>query len=123
LGFEPSEFLALLQHHFSDELKRLRGQAPKWRCYDCKRWIPREELPMKCSECSGAPERVKRHRYSKVARKLVMNDAMICKHCVDKHDHLRQMVLDTMFQAYQHGLEKRLTMEAMGKFARGEMVQ
>jgi len=105
---EPSEFLAMMQNHWRDELKRLRGKPPLWR------WIPREELPMKCSECSGPPLQGKKvgYRYKKI-----LQDAMVCSHCVNKHDHLRKMVLDAMMQAYAHGLEKRATMRAMGKFA------
>jgi hypothetical protein len=118
-ALEPSEFLALMQHHWRDELRRLRAQPPLFRCFDCKRWIPREELPMRCSECSGPPLQGKKvgYRYKKI-----LQDAMICKHCVDKHDHLRKMVLEAMFTAYQHGLEKRLTMKAMRKFAAGRPV-
>ena len=116
---EPSEFLAMMQHHWRDELRRLRAKAPLWRCFDCKRWIPREELPMKCSECSGPPLQGKKVGYR---FKKVLQDAMICKNCVNKHDHLREMVLDAMMQAYAHGLEKRLTMRAMKNFASGAPV-
>jgi hypothetical protein len=111
---EPSEFLAMMQHHWQDELKHLRAKAPLWRCFDCKRWIPRDELPMKCSECSGPPLQGKKVGYK---YKKILQDAMVCKNCVNKHDHLRKMVLDAMIAAYAHGLEKRLTMEAMKGFA------
>jgi len=108
---EPSDFLRTMQHHWNEELKHLRGQAPLWRCFDCKRAIPREELPLRCEECSGASEHVKRHKFSKIKRKLVTQDAMICIKCVDKHDHLRKMVEDLQFQVYARGLERR-AMEA-----------
>ena len=111
---EPSEFLAMMQFHWRDELTCLRGQAPLWRCFDCKRWIPREELPMRCSECSGPPLRGKKVGYK---HKKILQDAMVCKNCVDKHDHLKNMVLDAMMQAYAHGLEKRATMKAMKNFS------
>lgn len=117
-ALEPSEFLALMQHHWREELKKLRGQAPAFRCFDCKRWIPREELPMRCSECSGPPLQGKKVGYK---YKKILQDAMVCRHCVDKHDHLRQMVLDTMMQAYAHGMEKRATMKAMRNFAGGNV--
>jgi len=117
---EPSQFLAMMQHHWRDELKLLRAKPPLWRCFDCKRWIPRSELPMKCSECSGPPLQGKKVGYK---YKKILQDAMVCSHCVDKHDHLRKMVLDAMFTAYQHGLEKRLTMEAIKKFAHGQVIQ
>ena len=55
-------------------------------------------------------------------RKLITQDAMVCKNCVDKHDHLKEMILGLQFEAYQNGLEKRLTMEAMRKFASGAPV-
>jgi len=116
----PSQFLAMVEHHYREDLARNKGKAPKFRCFDCKRWIPANELPLRCNECSGAPERVKRYQYSKVNRKLVLNDAHICNRCVDKHDHLKQMVLNLQFEAYTHGTEKRLTMEAMRKFAGGD---
>lgn len=117
---EPSTFLRMMQHHWRDELKRLRGQAPLWRCFDCKRWIPRDELPMKCSECSGPPLQGKKVGYK---YKKILQDAMVCSKCVDKHDHLRKMVLDAMMQAYAHGLEKRATMKAMKNFAGGNLVE
>lgn len=110
----------MVSFHYLEELSALRGQAPKFRCFDCKRWIPREELPLRCSECSQEPERVKRYQFSKVKRKLTFNDAHVCKNCVDKHDHLRVMVLNLQFDAYTHGTEKRLTLEAMKKFAGGD---
>jgi len=74
---------------------------------------------MRCSECSGPPLQGKKvgYRYKKI-----LQDAMVCSRCVDKHDHLKRMVLDAMFQAYTHGLEKRLTMEAMRKFVTGGQV-
>ena len=75
---------------------------------------------MKCSECSGPPLQGKKVGYK---YKKILQDAMVCSHCVDKHDHLRKMVLDAMFTAYQHGLEKRLTMEAIKKFAHGQVIQ
>ena len=117
---EPSEFLAMMQHNWRNQLKRLRGQEPLWRCYDCKRWIPRDELPMKCSKCSGPALQGKKVGYK---HKKVLQDAMVCAHCVDKHDHLRNMVLDAMMQAYAHGLEKRATMRAMKQFAGGVAVE
>lgn len=121
-ALEPSEFLTMVQHKWRDELKRLKGKAPLFRCFDCKRWIPREELPLRCSECSGPNERVKRYAHSKISRKLVTQDAMVCSRCVDKHDHLRKMVLELQFEAYRHGMEKRATMKAMKDFAGGEIL-
>lgn len=118
-ALEPSEFLALVQHQYRDDLKKLRFKQPLFRCFDCHRWIPREELPLRCSECSGPNLRGKKIGYR---RKLVTQDAMICSRCVDKHEHLRQMVLDLQFEAYQNGLEKRATMEAMRKFAGGQVI-
>ncbi|SRR5260221_7410647 len=113
-ALEPSEFLAMVQYHWNEELKHLRGHSPLFRCFDCKRWIPREELPLRCSECSGPHLRGKKIGYK---RKLITQDAMVCKNCVNKHDHLQKMVLDLQFKAYAHGLEKRATMDAMKKFA------
>jgi len=111
----PSEFLAMMQHQWRDQLKRhARNQPSLWRCFDCKRWIPRDELPMKCPECSGAATQGKKVGYR---HKKILNDAMVCKNCVDKHDHLRKVVLDAMMQAYAHGLEKRATLKAMKGFA------
>jgi len=107
---EPSDFLRTMQHHWEEELKHLRGQAPLWRCFDCKRAIPREELPLRCSECSGPDLRGKKVGYK---FKKIRQDAMICVKCVDKHDHLRQMVTDFQFQVYARGLERR-AMQAAG---------
>lgn len=104
----------MVQFHYRFELARLRGKEPRFRCFDCKRWIPRNELPLRCSECSGPNLRGKKIGYK---RKLVTQDAMVCCHCVDKHDHLRDMVLELQFDAFRHGQEKRATMEAMKKFA------
>ena len=103
-ALEPSEFLAMMQFHWRDELKAIHGFQPLWRCFDCKRWIPRDELPLRCNECSGPDLRGKKvgYRYKRVTQ-----DAMICKNCVDKHDHLREMIYDLQCQAYAHGLEKR----------------
>lgn len=115
----PSEFLALVQHRYRNDLKPLHFKQPLFRCFDCKRWIPRAELPLRCSECSGPNLRGKKIGYK---RKLVTQDAMICKNCVDKHDHLVQMVLQLQFDAYAHGLEKEATMKAMKNFAQGEAV-
>ena len=115
-ALEPSEFLAMVQHRYQDELARLRGKAPRFRCFDCKRWLPCEELPMRCSECSGPNLRGAKVGYR---RKLITQDAMVCKNCVDKHDHLREMVMQLQFEAYRHGMEKRATMKAMKKFAGG----
>lgn len=109
----------MVQLRFKDELSALRFKQPRFRCYDCKRWIPAGELPLRCSECSGPDERVAKFRFSKLKRKLVTHDAMVCRNCVDKHDHLKVMVLDLQMEAYRHGLEKRLTMAAMKKFAGG----
>lgn len=116
---QPSEFLAMEQARFSEQLKRVRGKSPLWRCFDCHRWIPRDELPMKCNECSGPPLQGKKVGYR---HKKILQDAMVCKNCVDKHDHLREMVLEVMMQAYAHGLEKRATMKAMKEFAGGTVV-
>lgn len=109
---EPSDFLRHMQHHWHEELKHLRGQAPLWRCFDCKRAIPREELPLRCSECSGPDLQGKKvgYRYKKIRQ-----DAMICIKCVDKHDHLKQMVLDFQFQAFAAGLEKRAMQRAFAE--------
>ena len=60
---EPSDFLAMAQNRYADELKVLRRQSPLFRCFDCKRWIPREELPLRCSECSGPSLRGKKIGY------------------------------------------------------------
>ena len=116
----PSEFLAMVQLHYAEALKRVRGRSPRFRCFDCKRWVPRDELPLRCSECSGPNLRGKKIGYR---RKLITQDAMVCKNCVDKHDHLKDMVLDLQMEAYRHGLEKRATMRAMGQYARGEAIQ
>lgn len=104
----------MVQFRYRDELKRLRFTQPRFRCFDCKRWVPAEELPLRCSECSGPNLRGKKIGYK---RKLITQDAMVCKNCVDKHDHLKKMVLELQFEAYRHGLEKRATMKAMKKFA------
>ena len=109
-ALEPSDFLRQMQHGFNEELKKLRGQAPLWRCFDCKRVIPREELPLRCSECSGPALKGKKVGYR---FKKILQDAMICIKCVDKHDHLRKMVLDMQFQVYARGLERR-AMQAAG---------
>ena len=122
-ALEPSEFLAMVQFHFREELALLKSKQPRFRCFDCKRWIPRDELPLRCSECSGPDLRVEKYRFSKIKRKLVTQDAFVCRHCVDKHDHLREMVLELQFDAFRHGQEKRATMEAMKKFAAGSLVQ
>jgi len=99
-----------MQHHWDEELKHLRGQSPLWRCFDCKRAIPREELPLRCSECSGSSVQGKKigYRFRKIRQ-----DAMVCRKCVDKHDHLRKMVEDFQFQVYARGLERR-AMQAAG---------
>src|SRR5437773_1222267 len=101
---EPSDFLRTMQHHWNEELKHLRGQAPLWRCFDCKRWIPREELPLNCSECSGPDLKGKKVGYKFMK---VRQHAMVCIKCVDKHDHLKKMVTDFQFQVYAKGLERR----------------
>ena len=118
-ALEPSQFLAMVQFQYADELKHQRGKEPLFRCFDCKRWIPREELPLRCSECSGPDLQGKKVGYR---HKKIRQDAMVCKNCVDKHDHLREMVLGLQFEAYQHGLEKRATMKAMKNFAGGKLV-
>lgn len=112
----------MVQHTYRDDLKLLRGKRPLFRCFDCKRWVPREELPLRCSECSGPDLRVKKYPGSRMKRKLVTQDAMVCKNCVDKHDHLKDMVLDLQLEAYRHGLEKRATMRAMKDFAGGKIL-
>lgn len=116
-ALEPSEFLAMVQYTYRVSLARQRGKEPRFRCFDCKRWIPREELPLRCSECSGPNLRGKKGRSYR--GRLITQDAMVCRNCVDKHDHLRDMVLDLQFDAFRHGQEKRATMEAMKKFAHG----
>jgi hypothetical protein len=93
-----------MQHHWREELKLIRGQAPLWRCFDCKRWIPRDELPMRCSECSGPDLLGPKVGYK---HKKIKQDAMVCKHCVDKHPHLQEMVFKLQCDAYAHGIEKR----------------
>ena len=102
----PSEFLAQVQHYFAEELKLVRGQQSLWRCFDCKRVIPRDELPMRCEECSGPPLERKLGKFRKATRKIPQ-DAMVCKRCVDRHDHLKTMVLNLQVDALQRGLEKR----------------
>ena len=101
---EPSDFLRQMQHHWNEQLAKLRGQAPLWRCFDCKRSIPREELPLRCVECSGPDLVGKKIGYR---RRKIRQDAMICIKCVDKHDHLRKMVQDFQFRVYAEGLERR----------------
>lgn len=116
---EPSEFLAMVQFTYRDDLALLRGKQPKFRCFDCKRWIPIDELPMRCEECSGPNLRGEKVGYR---RKLITQDAMVCKHCVDRHPHLREAVVSFQLEALRHGLEKRATMRAMGQYAKGEAV-
>ena len=101
---EPSDFLRGMQHHWKEELSRLKGQAPLWRCFDCKRAIPRDELPLRCEKCSGPDLKGKKvgYRFRKIKQ-----DAMICNRCVDKHDHLRESLRDYQFQVYAQGLERR----------------
>lgn len=115
----PSDFLAMVQRTYSKELDALRFQEPKFRCFDCKRWVPRNELPLRCSECSGPDLRGKKVGYRK---KLITQDAMVCRNCVDKHDHLKDMILNLQMDAYRHGLEKRATMKAMKNFADGRIL-
>jgi len=103
-ALEPSEFLAMVQHRYSEELARVKGQAPLWRCFDCKRWIPRAELPLRCSECSGPDLKGKKVGYK---FKKIRQDAMVCSRCVDKHDHLRDMIFQLQCDVYASGLEKR----------------
>lgn len=109
----------MVQWAYRMDLKLLHGKQPLFRCFDCKRWIPRDELPMRCSECSGPNLRGAKVGYR---RKLVTQDAMVCKHCVDKHPHLRDAVFEHQLEALRHGMEKRATMRAMGQYARGEVV-
>jgi hypothetical protein len=111
-AMEPSEFLAMMQFHWREELNAISKQPPLWRCFDCKRWIPRAELPLRCNECSGPDLKGKKVGYK---HKTVKQDAMVCKNCVDKHDHLRDMVYELQAQAYAHGLEKRAMLSTFGK--------
>lgn len=108
-ALEPSEFLAMMQRHWAEELAHVSKQQPLWRCFDCKRWIPRNELPMRCSECSGPDLKGKKVGYKHLK---VKQDAMVCRRCVDKHDHLREMVFQLQCDAYAHGLEKRAMQKA-----------
>jgi hypothetical protein len=105
-ALDPSDFLLAMQQHWNEELKHLRGQQPLWKCFDCKRSIPREELPLRCSECSGPDLKGKKIGYRHLK---IRQDAMICIKCVNKHDHLKKMVLDFQFQAYARSLERRAT--------------
>ena len=111
-ALEPSQFLAMMQHHWAEQLATLKGHQPLWRCFDCKRWIPREELPLRCNECSGPDLKGPKVGYK---HKKIKQDAMVCKRCVDKHDHLRAMIFDLQCQAYAHGLEKRAMLKTFGK--------
>lgn len=97
-----------MQAHWDVELRKRTGHAPLWKCFDCKRTIPREELPLRCEECSGPNLRGKKigYRYRSISQ-----DAIICKKCVDKHDHLKKWVEDFQFKIYAEGLERRAMVE------------
>jgi hypothetical protein len=107
----PSEFLAMMQYHWRNELKARKGHAPLWRCFDCKRWIPRDEIPLRCAECSGPdlPGKKIGYRVHKVKQ-----DAMVCKNCVDRHEHLQEMIFELQADAYARGLEKRAMLKTFG---------
>ena len=47
--------------------------------------------------------------------KKIRQSAAVCKHCVDKHDHLREMVFKLQCDAYAHGLEKRAMLKTFGQ--------
>lgn len=102
----------MMQFHWREELNAIKHREPLWRCFDCKRWIPRGEIPLRCAECSGPDLQGKKIGY-RVHK--VKQDAMICKHCVDKHDHLREMIFQLQCDAYERGLEKRAMLKTFGK--------
>jgi hypothetical protein len=110
-ALQPSQFLAMMQHHWREELQAISKLEPMWRCFDCKRWIPRSELPLRCNECSGPDLKGKKVGYR---HKKIKQDAMVCKNCVDKHDHLQAMIFELQCQAYAHGLEKRAMLKTFG---------
>jgi hypothetical protein len=101
----------MMQFHWREELALLKGKQPLWRCFDCKRWIPRNEIPLRCEECSGPdlPGKKIGYRVHKIKQ-----DAMVCKHCVDKHEHLQEMIFQLQADAYAHGLEKRAMLKTFG---------
>lgn len=101
----------MMQFHWQEELKRVRHLAPLWRCFDCKRWIPRDEIPLRCAECSGPDLKGKKVGYR---HRRIEQPAMVCKHCVDKHDHLKEMIFQLQADAYTRGLEKRAMLKTFG---------
>lgn len=109
-NLDPSDVLRAAMHRYRDDLAKVAGQAPLWRCHCCKSWIPRKEFPMRCDECSGPVLKGVKVGYR---FKAVRQDAMICIRCVDNHFHLREQIQDMMLKVYEDGKERHRSRAVM----------
>jgi len=66
-----SEVLQLLMVQNKDYLMAQRGKPPLGKCIDCKRDILAMEMYARCPNCE---------------------QSMVCYKCVDKHDHMHNMI-------------------------------
>lgn len=102
-SLEPSQVLRAAMHRYRNELAKLEKQPPLWRCFDCHRWIPRSEFPMRCQRCSGPDLKGKKIGYRHLK---VRQDAMICINCADAHTHLREKIFELQMQVYEVGVTR-----------------